>query len=151
MNSADGPRFFVRFTFTNNDRNMHLNEDGMRMAVAVCADPGDTSTLLPPPPPPPPPRLNHPAWPIAPPPAGEFTCGTGGPGTDAPSTDGYDYCADNTVCPCGPCCYCTCEVPAPCAPAWYDYTSVELTAVQVEPSRGRACHEALIPIRTSTQ
>ena len=28
MNSADGPRFFVRFTFTNNDRNMHLNEDG---------------------------------------------------------------------------------------------------------------------------
>ena len=42
-----------------------------------------------------------------------FTCGTGGPGTDFPSTDDYNYCADNTICPCGDCCYCSCDVIAP--------------------------------------
>ena len=28
--------FYVLFTFTNNDRNMHLNEDGMNMAFGTC-------------------------------------------------------------------------------------------------------------------
>jgi hypothetical protein len=122
--------FVVRFTFHNNDRNMHLNEDGMNMAVAVCPS-GDTSTLLPPPPPPRPPA-NHPDWPVAPPPGGPFHCGTGGPDTDDPSTDGYDYCGDNTVCPCGRCCYCECDVPPPANPVWYQLSEAELTAVQAE-------------------
>jgi hypothetical protein len=39
-----------------------------------------------------------------------FTCGTGSANTDLPSTDGYNYCADNTVCSCGRCCYCSCDV-----------------------------------------
>ena len=30
--------FYVQFTFTNNDRNMHLNEDGLNMQIAACAD-----------------------------------------------------------------------------------------------------------------
>tara|TARA_B100000787_G_scaffold168076_1_gene156133 strand:+ start:132 stop:515 length:384 start_codon:yes stop_codon:yes gene_type:complete len=37
-----------------------------------------------------------------------FTCGTGGQDTETPSTDGFNYCVDNTQCPCGTCCYCTC-------------------------------------------
>jgi hypothetical protein len=40
-----------------------------------------------------------------------FVCGTGGPSTDFPSTEGYNYCVDNTTCPCGTCCYCECELP----------------------------------------
>ena len=39
-----------------------------------------------------------------------FVCGTGGPGTDHPSTDGFNYCAQNQQCPCGRCCYCECQV-----------------------------------------
>jgi hypothetical protein len=31
-----GTEFYVQFTFTNNDRNMHLNEDGLNMLVAAC-------------------------------------------------------------------------------------------------------------------
>ena len=125
-----GTEFVPRFTMRNNDRNFHLNEDGMEMVVAVCPS-GDTSTLVPPPPPPPAP-VNHPVWPIAPPPAGPFHCGTGGPDTDDPSTDGYDYCGDNTVCPCGRCCYCDCDVPPPCTPSWYQYNPNSLTSVQAE-------------------
>merc|ERR1712137_105105 len=43
--------------------------------------------------------------------AAGFRCGAGGPETDFPSTDGYNYCADDSACPCGKCCYCECEVP----------------------------------------
>merc|ERR1712137_372075 len=43
--------------------------------------------------------------------AAGFRCGAGGPETDFPSTDGYNYCADDNACPCGKCCYCECEVP----------------------------------------
>ena len=42
-----------------------------------------------------------------------FVCGTGGVGTAYPSTDGFDYCAENENCPCGKCCYCSCEVATP--------------------------------------
>jgi len=45
-----------------------------------------------------------------------FVCGTGGPGTDHPSTDGFNYCAQNQQCPCGRCCYCECQVSAPTTP-----------------------------------
>jgi hypothetical protein len=41
-----------------------------------------------------------------------FRCGTGGPETAYPSSDGYDYCSDNAECPCGPCCSCECDVPS---------------------------------------
>jgi hypothetical protein len=39
-----GLEFYVRFTFTNNDRNMHLNEDALHMQVAACS--GDAAAAL---------------------------------------------------------------------------------------------------------
>ena len=40
-----------------------------------------------------------------------FHCGDGSIAAADPSTDGYDYCADTSKCPCGACCYCSCQVP----------------------------------------
>ena len=40
-----------------------------------------------------------------------FFCGDGGTSAAQPSTDGIDYCADVSKCPCGPCCYCRCQLP----------------------------------------
>ena len=40
-----------------------------------------------------------------------FYCGDGSISAASPSTDGFDYCAETTKCPCGPCCYCSCQVP----------------------------------------
>jgi len=40
-----------------------------------------------------------------------FHCGDGSIAAVSPSTDGIDYCADVQQCPCGPCCYCTCQLP----------------------------------------
>ena len=34
--SVNTNEFYVLFTFTNNDRNMHLNEDGMDLSVGFC-------------------------------------------------------------------------------------------------------------------
>jgi hypothetical protein len=51
-----------------------------------------------------------------------FACGTGGPGTDLPSTDGYNYCAQAQVCPCtSGGCYKTCEISYDCWLAAFDY------------------------------
>ena len=43
--------------------------------------------------------------------AKSFYCGDGSLAARSPSTDGFDYCADVSKCPCGPCCYCTCQLP----------------------------------------
>ena len=40
-----------------------------------------------------------------------FYCGDGSIAAASPSTDGIDYCANTQLCPCGPCCYCSCSVP----------------------------------------
>ena len=40
-----------------------------------------------------------------------FYCGDGSIAASSPSTDGVDYCADVSRCPCGPCCYCSCQLP----------------------------------------
>eukprot|EP01043_Picozoa_sp_COSAG02_P024184 COSAG02_NODE_1314_length_13316_cov_55.343800_8_plen_891_part_00 len=52
-----------------------------------------------------------------------FACGTGGPSTDFPSTDGYNYCAQSQVCPCTDSggCYKTCEISYDCWNAAFDY------------------------------
>lgn len=44
----------------------------------------------------------------------KFKCGTGGVGTDFPSSDGFDYCGA-PYCPCTNCgCWCECDVPYTC-------------------------------------
>ena len=43
--------------------------------------------------------------------AKRFFCGDGSIAAVRPSTDGVDYCADVSRCPCGPCCYCSCQLP----------------------------------------
>eukprot|EP01046_Picozoa_sp_COSAG06_P080953 COSAG06_NODE_28173_length_579_cov_0.777083_1_plen_121_part_10 len=43
MNGFDSTHFYVRFTFTNNDRNLYLNEDGFDMTVSACQPWGDDS------------------------------------------------------------------------------------------------------------
>ena len=43
--------------------------------------------------------------------AKRFYCGDGSIAAISPSTDGVDYCADVSRCPCGPCCYCSCQLP----------------------------------------
>ena len=40
-----------------------------------------------------------------------FYCGDGSLAAASPSSDGVDYCADVSKCPCGPCCYCSCQLP----------------------------------------
>lgn len=40
-----------------------------------------------------------------------FYCGDGSLAAASPSSDGVDYCSDTTKCPCGPCCYCSCQLP----------------------------------------
>lgn len=43
--------------------------------------------------------------------AKRFYCGDGSLSATSPSDDGVDYCADASKCPCGPCCYCSCQLP----------------------------------------
>jgi hypothetical protein len=71
------------------------NEAGLQDSAAITADHISLSIASPPSP------------------STHFWCGTGGPGTDSPSTDGYDYCADHSRCPCQCGCNCGCSVPAP--------------------------------------
>ena len=40
-----------------------------------------------------------------------FFCGDGSISAIRPSDDGVDYCKDVSKCPCGPCCYCSCDLP----------------------------------------
>ena len=47
----DSTEFYVRFTFTNNDRNIHMNEDGLDMTISTCQE-APAPTATPPPPPP---------------------------------------------------------------------------------------------------
>eukprot|EP00937_MAST-01D_sp_MAST-1D-sp2_P004557 g4557.t1 len=74
-----------------------------------------------------------------------FRCGTGGPATDYPSTDGYNYCAVANACPCtrgG--CYFECKVPHTC---WVG--SVASTLTNYEPPEFKSATTVAPPLTTT--
>jgi len=79
-----------------------------------------------------------------------FRCGTGGPDSDYPSSDGYNYCAMANNCPCSrPGCYMECQVQKTC---WIGSIASKLTDYEpvFECKTGIDC-EGNIPSMTPTK
>lgn len=86
-----------------------------------------------------------------------FVCGTGGPDSDFPSTDGYDYCGMANNCPCDDSgCYRDCEIKKSCwdisiasgltdfAPPWEDAPSGEETEYSTDWGSGSDSEDATV-------
>ena len=66
----------------------------------------------------------------------DFTCGTGGPGSDRPSSDGYNYCALANDCPCSRAgCYMDCTISHTC---WVNGPAFERRGQDYNPFAGLA-------------